>query len=132
MIPLYKPIYLPQNSDAQALIEVLANELCLTLKAKSGLKHRAILASFLFYAQRIGIGNFLNWPSGSTSQDTIGFSFYPATCGPTNRAVRHKLVGANYLTKDGDLPSVLPDMSKREAKELMGFNNHCKVRNVNS
>ncbi len=92
MIPLYKPIYLPQNSEAQALIDELANELCLTLNGKTGLKHRAILASFLFYAQRIGIGNFLNWPSGSTSQDTIGFSFYPATGGHTNRAVRDKLI----------------------------------------
>ena len=111
MIPLYKPIYLPQNSEAQALIDELANELCLTLNGKTGLKHRAILASFLFYAQRIGIGNFLNWPSGSTSQDTIGFSFYPATGGHTNRAVRDKLIEASYLTKDGDLPSVITDMS---------------------
>jgi hypothetical protein len=44
MTPLFKPIYLPQNSDAQALIEKLTDELVLTLKGKSGLKHRAILA----------------------------------------------------------------------------------------
>ncbi len=128
MIPLYKPIYLPHNSDAQALINELADELCLTLKDKTGLKHNAILGSFLFYAQRIGVGNFLNWPSGSTSQDTIGFSYYPATGGHTNRAVRLKLVEASYLTEDGNLPSVLPDLSKREAKELMGFNGHSRVR----
>ena len=113
MISLFKPIYLSQNSEVQALIDELANELCLTLNGKSGLKHRAILASFLFYAQRIGVGQFLNWPSGSTSQDTIGFSFYPATGGPTNRAVRHKLVEANYITEDNDLPSALSDMTMR-------------------
>ena len=51
MIPLYKPIYLPQNSEAQALIDELANELCLTLNGKTGLKHRAILPTF----QHMGI-----------------------------------------------------------------------------
>ena len=60
MVSLFKPIYLPQNSEAQALIDELANELCLTFDGKFGLKHNAILASFLFYAQRIGVGNFFN------------------------------------------------------------------------
>ena len=132
MVSLFKLIYLPQNSEAQALIDELANELCLTLDGKSGLKHNAILASFLFYAQRIGIGNFLNWPSGSTSQDTIGFSFYPATGRQTNLAVRHKLIEASYLTERGDLPSALPDMTMREANAAMGFNSHGRVRTMNS
>ncbi|MDB3930180.1 hypothetical protein N9413_13510 [Paracoccaceae bacterium] len=96
------------------------------------MKHRAILASFLFYAQRIGVGQFLNWPSGSTSQDTIGFSFYPATGGHTNRAVRDKLIEASYLTERGDLPSALLDMTMREANAAMGFNNHGRVRTVKS
>ena len=132
MVSLFKPIYLPQNSEAQALIDELANELCLTLKGKSGLKHNAILASFLFYAQRIGVGQFLNWPSGSTSQDTIGFSFYPATGRHTNLAVRDKLIKANYITEDGDLPSALSDMTMREAIAAMGFNNHGRIRTVKS
>ena len=132
MAPFFKPIYLPQNSDAQALIDELAEELCVTLKGKAGLKHNAILASFLFYAQRIGVGKFLSWPSGSTSQDTIGFSFYPATGGHTNRAVRHKLVEASYLTERGDLPSALPDMTMGEAIAAMGFNNHGRIRTVKS
>ena len=132
MVSLFKPIYLPQNSEAQALIDELANDLCLPLDGKFGLKHNAILASFLFYAQRIGIGNFLNWPSGSTSQDTIGFSFYPATGRHTNRAVRDKLIEASYLTERGDLPSALLDMTMREANAAMGFNNHGRVRTVKS
>ena len=87
---------------------------------------------FLFYAQRIGVDNFLNWPNGNTSQDTIGFSFYPATGGHTNRAVRLKLTEASYLTEDGELPSVLPDMTMREAKAAMGLNNHGRLKKVNS
>ena len=132
MTPLFKPIYLPQNSEAQALIEELADEVGLMLKGKAGSKHKAILASFLFYAQRIGVDNFLNWPNGNTSQDTIGFSFYPATGGHTNRAVRLKLIEASYLTEDGELPSVLPDMTMREAKAAMGLNNHGRLKTVNS
>ena len=96
------------------------------------MKHNAILGSFLFYAQRIGVGKFLSWPSGSTSQDTIGFSFYPATGRHTNLAVRDKLIKANYITEDGDLPSALLDMTMREANAAMGFNNHGRVRTVKS
>ena len=44
MTPLFKPIYLPQNSEAQALIEELADEVGLMLKGKAESKHKAILA----------------------------------------------------------------------------------------
>ena len=53
MIPLYKPIYLPQNSEAQALIDELANELCLTLNGKTGLKHRAVRRQSFWNQRRL-------------------------------------------------------------------------------
>ena len=75
----FKPQYLPYNDDAEALVESLAAELQLTLKDKTGAKHRTILSSFLYCVQEAGVGALLDWSGGTTSQDTTGVSFFPAT-----------------------------------------------------
>ena len=114
----YKPQYLPHNDDAHALVEALAAELGLTLNAATGAKHKTILASFLYCVQEAGVGAFLDWSGGTTSQDTTGFSFFPATGAETVRSVRTKLVEAGYVILGADLlareiPAVM--------QELMGL-----------
>ena len=114
----FKPQYLPYNDDAHALVEALAAELGLTLNAATGAKHKTILASFLYCVQEAGVGAFLDWSGGTTSQDTTGFSFFPATGAETVRSVRTKLVEAGYVILGADLlareiPAVM--------QELMGL-----------
>ena len=69
----FKPQYLPYNDDAHALVEALAAELGLSLKGITGAKHKTILASFLHCVQEAGVGAYLDWSGGTTSQDTTGF-----------------------------------------------------------
>ena len=73
----FKPQYLHYNYDARALVQTLAAELGLTLKGKTGAKHNAILASFLFYAQPSDADTIITWSGGTTSKDTTGFLFFP-------------------------------------------------------
>ena len=117
----FKPQYLPHNDDACALVETLAAELSLTLNAATGAKHRAILASFLYYVQEAGVGAFLDWSGGTTSQDTTGFSFFPASGAATIKSVRAKLVEEGYLTEFVDLPSGLGGLSNKELMAISGF-----------
>jgi hypothetical protein len=68
--------------------------------------------------QEAGVGAYLDWSGGTTSQDTIGFSFFPATGAATVVKVRTKLVDAAYVILGADLlarevPAVL--------QELMGL-----------
>ena len=93
----FKPQYLPYNDDAHALIEALAAELGLSLRGITGAKHKAILASFLCCVQEAEVGAYLDWSGGTTSQDTTGFSFFPATGSSTVVKVRTKLVEAGYV-----------------------------------
>ena len=93
----FKPQYLPYNNDAHALVEALAVELGLSLKGITGAKHKTILASFLHCVQEAGVGAYLDWSGGTTSQDTTGFSFFPATGASTVVKVRTKLVEAGYV-----------------------------------
>ena len=116
----FKPQYLPHNDDAHALVDALANELRLTLKSKAGGKHRTILSSFLYCVQEAGVGALLDWSGGTTSQDTTGVSFFPATGADTVMSVRAKLVEAGYVTLFDNLPSGIGDMTNKEAVELMG------------
>ena len=114
----FKPQYLPYNNDAHALVEALAVELGLTLKGITGAKHKTILASFCNCVQEAGVGAYLDWSGGTTSQDTTGFSFFPATGAATVVKVRTKLVDAGYVILGADLlarevPAVL--------QELMGL-----------
>jgi hypothetical protein len=114
----FKPQYLPHNDDAHALVEALAVELGLTLSGITGAKYKTILASFLYCAQEAGVGAYLDWSGGTTSQDTTGFSFFPATGSSTVVKVRTKLVDAGYVILGADLlarevPAVL--------QELMGL-----------
>ena len=99
----FKPQYLPHNDDAHALVEALAMELGLTLKNSAGAKHKTILASFLYCVQEAGVGAYLDWSGGTTSQDTTGFSFFPATGAATVVKVRTKLVEAGHVTLSKDL-----------------------------
>ncbi len=62
---------------ARALVETLAAELGLTLNAATGAKHKAILSSFLYCVQEAGVGAFINWSGGTTSQDTTGVQLLP-------------------------------------------------------
>lgn len=117
----FKPQYLPINSDASELVAALALELGLTLKGQTGDKHYTIIASFLYYAQASGAGTIMTWSGGTTSQDTTGFSFFPATGAETVRKVRAKLVEAGYLTKYDDLPSGIGEMTNKELRETSGF-----------
>ena len=93
----FKPQYLPYNDDAHALVEALAVELGLSLKGITGAKHKTILSSFLYCVQEAGVGAYLDWSGGTTSQDTTGFSFFPATGAETVVKVRTKLVEAGYV-----------------------------------
>ena len=128
----FKPQYLPYNDAACVLVETLAAELSLTLNAATGAKHKAILASFLYCLQEAGVGAFLNWSGGTTSQDTTGFSFFPAAGAATIKSVRAKLVDAGYITNHDDLPSGLAEWSNREAKKLMGFEQAERIKQANT
>ena len=99
----FKPQYLPHNDDAHALVVALAVELGLSLKGITGAKHETILASFLYCVQEADVGAYLDWSGGTTSQDTTGFSFFPATGSSTVRSVRTKLVNAGYVILGADL-----------------------------
>ena len=99
----FKPQHLPYNDDAHALVVALAAELGLSLKGITGAKHKTILASFLCCVQEAEVGTYLDWSGGTTSQDTTGFSFFPATGAATVVKVRTKLVEAGYVTLSKDL-----------------------------
>ena len=129
----FKPQYLPHNDDAHALVEALAMELGLTLKNSAGAKHKTILASFLYCVQEAGVGAYLDWSGGTTSQDTTGFSFFPATGAPTVRSVRTKLVDASYVTLFDNLPSGIGAMTNKEAVEWMGSgSSDGRLKNIGS
>ena len=128
----FKPQYLPYNYDARALVQTLATELGLPLKGKTGTKHNAILASFLFYAQSSDADTMITWSGGTTSQDTTGFSFFPASGALTIKAVRTRLVQAGYLTEFDDLPSGLGAMSIKEAKAVIGTDNKERIKSPKS
>ncbi|MDA9892062.1 hypothetical protein N9D47_05535 [Planktomarina temperata] len=126
----FKPQYLPYNDDAHALVEALAVELGLSLKGITGAKHKTILASFLYCVQEADDGAYLDWSGGTTSQDTTGFSFFPATGSATVVKVRTKLVDAGYVILGADLLAreVSPEM-----QELMGLSTQTeRKRNINS
>ena len=128
----FKPQYLPHNSDAEALVSALSAELGLTLTGKTGAKHNTIIASFLYYAQTSATGAFITWSGGTTSQDTTGFSFFPAVGAATVLKVRDRLVEAGYLTDVDDLPSGLSNLSNREAKTTMGTAREERIKQPNS
>ena len=129
----YKPQYLPHNDDAHALVEALAMELGLTVSGITGAKHKTILASFLYCVQEAGVGGYLEWSGGTTSQDTTGFSFFPATGASTVRSVRTKLVEASYVTLFDNLPSGIGAMTNKEAVECMGSgSSDGRLRNIGS
>ena len=121
MTKRFKPQYLPYNDAAHAMVETLSAKLSLTLNAATGAKHRAVLSSFLYYVQEAGAGTLLNWSGGTTSQDTTGFSFFPASGAATIKSVRAKLVEAGYLTEFVDLPSGLGGLSNKELMAISGF-----------
>ncbi|MDA8750076.1 hypothetical protein N9M77_00775 [Planktomarina temperata] len=129
----YKPQYLPHNDDAHALVEALAVELGLSLKGITGAKHKTILSSFLYCVQEAGVGAYLDWSGGTTSKDTTGFSFFPATGAPTVRSVRTKLVDASYVTLFDNLPSGIGAMTNKEAVECMGSgSSDGRLKNIGS
>jgi len=129
----YKPQYLPHNDDAHALVEALAMELGLTVSGITGAKHKTILASFLYCVQEAGVGAYLDWSGGTTSQDTTGFSFFPATGASTVRSVRTKLVEASYVTLFDNLPSGIGAMTNKEAVECMGSgSSDGRLKNIGS
>ena len=117
----FKPQYSPYNNDAHSLVDALALELGLSLKGITGAKHKTILASFLYCVQEAGIGAYLDWSGGTTSQDTTGFSFFPATGASTVVKVRTKLVEAGYviLSKDFMASSIKARFSPDVAQELI-------------
>lgn len=127
MLKRFKPQYLPRNQAAHQLVEALAAELDLKLSDAN----KTILASFLFCVQEAGVGAFIVWSGGSTSQDTVGYSFYPATGAQTVRTVRAKLVEAGYITNNDDLPSGLGDMSNKEARVFTGTDRADRVKQPN-
>ena len=57
----------------------------------------------LIPVQEAGVVAYLDWSGGTTSQDTTGFSFFPATGADTVVKVRTKLVEAGYVTLSKDL-----------------------------
>jgi hypothetical protein len=117
----FKPQYLPHNNDAHALVEALAVELGLSLKGITGAKYKTILSSFLYCVQEAGVGAYLDWSGGTTSQDTTGFSFFPATGAEMVVKVRTKLVEAGYVILNKDLMAVSlnAQFSPAVAQELM-------------
>ena len=128
----FKPQYLPHNSDAQALVSALSAELGLTLTGKTGAKHNSIIASFLYYAQTSATGTYITWSGGTTSQDTTGFSFFPAAGAATILKVRDRLVQAGYLTDVDDLPSGLGNLSNKEARTFTGADREERIKRPNS
>jgi hypothetical protein len=76
------------------------------------------------------VGAYLDWSGGTTSQDTTGFSFFPATGSSTVVKVRTKLVEAGYVILGADflareVPAVL--------QELMGLpTQRERKRDINS
>ncbi|MDA9940411.1 hypothetical protein N9C73_01145, partial [bacterium] len=92
-------------------------ELGLTLKNSAGAKHKTILASFLYCVQEADVGAYLDWSGGTTSQDTTGFSLFPATGAATVVKVRTKLVDAGYVILGADL---LARELPAELQELIG------------
>ena len=124
MTKRFKPQYLPHNQAAHQLVEALAAELDLKLNDA----HKTILASFLFCVQEAGLGAFIVWSGGSTSQDTVGYSFYPATGAKTVRTVRAKLVEAGYITNHDDLLSGLGEMTNKEARVVTGTEHSERVK----
>ena len=114
----FKPQYLPYNDDANALVEALAEALMITLEGKTGAKHKSILASFLYCVQETRVGAYLDWTGGTTSQDTTGFSFFPATGSRTVVKVRTKLIEAGYIILADDLIALeVP----KDIQKLMGL-----------
>ena len=63
------------------------------------------------------MGAYLDWSGGTTSQDTTGFSFFPATGASTVVKVRTKLVDAGYVILGADL---LARELPAELQELIG------------
>ena len=63
------------------------------------------------------MGAYLDWSGGTTSQDTTGFSFFPATGSSTVVKVRTKLVEAGYVILGADL---LARELPAELQELIG------------
>ena len=63
------------------------------------------------------MGAYLDWSGGTTSQDTTGFSFFPATGAATVVKVRTKLVDAGYVILGADL---LARELPTELQELIG------------
>ena len=84
----------------------------------------------LIPVQEAGVVAYLDWSGGTTSQDTTGFSFFPATGSSTVVKVRTKLVEAGYVILGADLlarevPAVL--------QELMGLpTQRERERDINS
>ncbi|MDA9214758.1 hypothetical protein N9O86_02135 [Planktomarina temperata] len=108
-------------------------ELGLTVSGITGAKHKTILASFLYCVQEAGVGAYLDWSGGTTSQDTTGFSFFPATGASTVRSVRTKLVEASYVTLFDNLPSGIGAMTNKEAVEWMGSgSSDGRLKNIGS
>ena len=96
-------------------------------------KHKTILSSFLYCVQEAGVGAYLDWSGGTTSQDTTGFSFFPATGSSTVRSVRTKLVDASYVTLFDNLPSGIGAMTNKEAVECMGSgSSDGRLKNIGS
>ena len=116
----YKPQYLPYNANASELVSALGVAVGLDLTGKAGTKHITVLASFLACVQSAGVGGYLSWTGGTTSQDSIGFSFYPAAGASTIKAVRQALQDAGYITHFDDVPSGLGGMTNAELEGEMG------------
>jgi hypothetical protein len=130
----FKPQYLPHNDDAHALVEALAVELGLTLSGITGAKHKTVLASFLYFVQEAGVGAYLDWSGGTTSQDTTGYSFFPATGSSTVVQVRTKLVEAGHVILGADLLAREVPVEMQEAMGLppqIGRKRHINSYRIN-
>ena len=104
----FKPQYQPYNANASELVSALGVAVGLDLKGKVGTKHTTILASFLACVQSAGVGGYLSWTGGTTSQDSIGFSFYLSAGASTIKALRQALQDALQLRmcSDFDIPTL--------------------------
>ena len=120
----FEPQYFSHNQSAHQLVEALAEELGLKLSDD----HKTVLASFLFCVQEAGIGASIIWSGGNTSQDTVGYSFFPATSAQTVQKVRSKLVEAGYITNHDDLPSALGGMTNKQARIVTGTDHSGRVK----
>ncbi|MDA9009869.1 hypothetical protein N9J35_01145 [bacterium] len=114
------------------MVEALAAELGLSLKGITGAKHKTILSSFLYCVQEAGVGAYLDWSGGTTSQDTTGFSFFPATGAATVVKVRTKLVEAGYVILGADflareVPVVLQELMglPKQTERKRDINSYC-------